>query len=301
MKLFGKKPPTRTIGEPVAGLPELAAARHWPSVEGVPVSSELADEVHRLAWVLQGLEYSRWIYNTTDVRHSTVYRDAYAVDAGGHRMVVANAWTNIGPQKVVHYLEMTGIALCVAEHCKLPPFIVQPAALPLVDDQVAPTPTGDADFDGRFVTRFPIPGTLDLMSDDIRRRIGAHDDWAFACLAGDLLVASTGAFRSADAVAARLDEVVDLVAAFEDLTVAKASDPETAALLERASHLTTLEDALALLFGLNTHERDLLANSNTPLAPFAHVTTEDEALATFQAMDKVEHMRLMAMLNLEDG
>lgn len=301
MKLFGRKQPTRSVGEPVAGLQELATMRRWQSVDGVPVSSELADQVHRLAWILQGLECSNWIYDTMDVRHSTVYRDAYSIEGDGHRIVAANAWTNVGPQQVVHNLEMTGIALCVAEHCKLPPFLVQPAGLPLLDEHVAPTPTGDVMFDGCFVTKFPLPGTLELVNGDIRRRIGAHDDWAFVCQSGDLLVASTGAYRSADGVARRVDELAGLVAALEDLVLPKASDPATAALLERASHLTSLEDALTLLLGLSPHERDLLARSGTPLAPFAHVKTADEALATFQSMDMVQHMQLMAMLNLEDG
>ena len=301
MKLFGKKTIKESSGSTdVPGLADAAAARGWQPVDGVPLASELADQVHGLAWILHGRQFSTAIYDTNSVRHSTVYHDAYRGEAGAHPLVVANAWTNIGPQQVVKLLEMTGIAVCAVERCKLPPLQVQPGRLPPLERLVGPTPTGDTDFDARFVTKAPFPGSSDLFTDDVRRRISAHDDWAFLCMSGTLLCASTGPFASADAVAARVDEVLALVAAMEAEVVPVAKDDDTAALLARVAAITNLDDALALLLGLTPHEREVLAASDTPLAPFANVTTPDQALETLQSLDMTQRMRVLAMMNLTD-
>jgi len=299
VKLFGKKQTAESSGgEQVPGLADLAAARGWQPVDGEPLR-DMADQVHRLAWVLHDRRYSS-LYDPTSVEHRTLYRDAYAGEADGHGIVVANAWTNIGPQQVVRLLEGRAIAICAVERCKFPPLLIQPSRLPLLSKHIATTSTGDAEFDARFVTQAPLPGTAELVSDDVRHRILAHDDWAFVGAPGTLLCASTGPFESADAVAARVEEVLGVVAAFEAGAVPTPADPETAALLDRVARIASLDDALAFLLGLTAHERELLARSDTPLAAFANVTTPDQALEQLQTLDVAQRLRLFAMMDLTD-
>ena len=112
MALFKRRPETPSWGDEVAGLSQLAATRGWqPRTEPV-LSSSLADLVHRLSWIVYDRQYATSVYQTTSVQHQTVYRDAYGGRVDDRGVVVANAWTNIGPQQVVKLLKMVGVAVC---------------------------------------------------------------------------------------------------------------------------------------------------------------------------------------------
>jgi hypothetical protein len=83
----------------VPGLAEAAASWGWRRLtEDDPVGSELADQVHRLAWIMHGITFSSDLLDATDTHHQTIYREVWSGTAGEHRCVVAHAWTDIGPQ-----------------------------------------------------------------------------------------------------------------------------------------------------------------------------------------------------------
>ncbi len=283
----------------VEGLGALAASRGWQRVrDEEPVGSEFAGQVHRLAWILYGIPFSSDLLNATSAEHRTIYREAWAGSADGHRFLVANAWTNIGPRRLKFY-DHQAIAVCVVERCNMVPLWIQPRRLPWTDRHVAASPTGDPHFDDRCSAAFPLPGTGPvLLTAEVRQRLLAHDDWAFVSMSGSLLCASTGPYVTVDSVTSRVEEVLGLIAAIAHAAVPQVSDPATADLIARVGRISSLEEAAAFVVGLNPAERDLLARSGTPLAAFAQDTTPEQAAERFMSLSLTEKMRLYAMMQI---
>ena len=302
MKLFRKRLVPSSSDPEIPGLTELAAARGWrPIDEDQPMESQIADQVHRMSWILYDRAYSTALYDTTSVEHRTFYANSFAGDLDGRRLVVANVWTNIGPQQLVKLHEMRGVAVCVLERCTLPPFVIQPRHLPEAERHMKPTPTGDPEFDERFIAIFPIVDTVSaLLTPAVRQRILAHDDWVFVCMSGSLLCAGTGAFESADAVGTRVDEVLGIVGAFAAAIAPGPIDPATDELIARIGRISSLEEAVTFLLSLGPDERELLARSGTPIAAFADVTTAEETLARYQSLTLAQKMAVLAMMRITD-
>jgi len=289
----------------VSGLAQLAATRGWQPRTDAVVSPQLGDLVHRLSWILYGRQYATTIYETTSIQHATVFRDGYGGEVDGRGVVVANAWTNIGPQDVVKLLKMMGVAVCAVELPTISPFVlVQPHDLPAAA-HVPTTPTGNAEFDERFTVGL-LPGVdIGVVTPEMQRRIAAHDDWAFVADANWLACLRRGAFTSADEVSRRLDEVLGIVAAVPTQVMPAQVMPAQVDhsvddLAARIKGLSSVEDALALLQQLTPDDREQLAKSNTPLARFADVRTPDEAIARFETLDNAQRMQLLAMFERVD-
>ena len=103
----------------------------------------------------------------------------------------------------------------------------------------------------------------------VRQRISAHDDWAFAGHDSWLVCVSREAFKSADEVKRRVDEVVGLVAAFPRSVLPARVDHSVDDLAQRIRQLHSADDAIVFLEHLTPDERDRLARSDTPLAGFS--------------------------------
>jgi len=135
----------------------------------------------------------------------------------------------------------------------------------------------------------------------VQQRIMVHDDWAFV---GDdrwLACVSRGPFESADDVSRRLDEVMGIVHAFPRSVVPEQVDHSVDDLAARIDRISTVEDALAFLQQLSPEYRQRLAQSNTPLAPFADVTTPEQAMTRLESLDVQQRMQLMAMFQRVEG
>ncbi len=72
-------------------------------------------------------------------------------------------------------------------------------------------------------------------------------------------------------------------------------------LADRIEKISTIDDALTFLEQLSPDDRERLANSDTPLAAFADVTTPDEAMARLESLDMPQRLQLLGMFQrLED-
>jgi hypothetical protein len=253
----------------------------------------LVDQVHQLSWTLYDRRYSTALYDTTSGEHRTHFHDAYRGQVDGRGVVVANAWTNIGPQDLVKLYEMMGVAVCAVELSTLLALLIQPRHLPSAE-HIRPTPTGNAEFDDRFTSAFA-PGVQELLTADVQQRIMAHDDWAFVAADNWMVCASRGAFESADDVSRRFDEVTGIVGAFPAALVPTQIDRSVDDLAARIDKIESVEDALAFLQQLTPDDRQRLAQSNTPLAAFADVQTPEQAMARLESLDVQHRMQLLAM------
>jgi hypothetical protein len=299
--LFKRRTATSTWGSEIPGLGEFAATRSWQPRTDSPLSSRLADLVHRLSWILYDRHYATTLYDTTSLQHQTVFRDAYSGRVDDRGVVVANAWTNIGPQKLVKLYEMMGVGVCAVELSALSPImLIQPRNLPPAVHYPG-TPTMNAEFDDRFVVALSPAVDVGILTPELQRRIAAHEDWAFFGDENWLACASRGAFESVDDVSRRLDEVLGIVAAIPASVMPARVDHSVDDLATRIKGLSTIEDALAFLQQLTPEERGRLAQSDTPLALFADVSTPEAAMTRFESLDTQQRMQLLAIFQRVDG
>ena len=156
-------------------------------------------------------------------------------------------------------------------------------------------PTGNAAFDERFLV-CPVP-TLQqtAFSDDLLARIMVHDDWAFRGERYLLGCLSSSPFRSTNEVTQRIDEVMQVVAAFPAAMQPAHVDHSEDDLIARIGKLKSIEDTMAFLQQVTPEDRARLAKSDTPLAAFADVRTPQEAQARFVSLDQASQMQVMAM------
>ena len=225
---------------------------------------------------------------------ATTFRDAYRGSVAGRAVIVANAWTNIGPEVRQSTGEWYGAAVCAVELPSLLPLLcVQPRRFPPVA-QIRETPAGAAPFDDRFLVTGPAgagePGAQ-LLTPDVQQRIMAHDDWVFWSERYLLGCVSQGPFRNDGQVAQRVDEVLGIVAAIPSSVLPDHVDHAADDLIARAARLTSMQQGLVFLQQLTPDERDRLARSDSPLAALADVRTPQEAMARLKSLIRSRRCR----------
>jgi hypothetical protein len=301
MGLFKRRLPTSTASAETPGLTELAASRGWKPVDGDPFDSGVTRNLWRLNFALYGQRepLSPGISSPVGDRPST-YHETYAGVVDGRRLVITNHSTNIAQLRIYDF---EAVAVCAVELGTISPIVlVEPRALPLVARHVPTTATGDQEFDDRFVTVLIPTSGPDVMTVDVRRLLMARDDWALVGDANWLFCVSKGRFQSADDIARRIDEVLAIVHAFPSSIVPAEVDHSVDDLAARIDKISTLEEALTFLEQLSPDDRQRLAESKTPLAAFADVTTPEQAMARFQSLDMAQRMQVLGMFQgLDDG
>ena len=222
----------------------------------------------------------------------TEYGDAFRGSIGGRTIIVANAWTSVTPEPAA---ELPGTAVCAVElPSVLPVACVQPRRFPALT-HLPESPTRNPAFDRRYAVTV-LPGAdAGPLTWDVQQRIMAREDWVFRAERYVLACVSAGAFATVDEVSQRIGEVLAIAegigAAVTPVTVDDSDDE----LLARAGRLTSLEDAIAFLASLSPAERERLARSPAPVAALADVTTAQEAVSRFQALDQQRKMELIAI------
>ena len=292
MRLFKRRPPTSTKSAEVSRLAELAASHSWQPLGDQPFDSGLTDFIFRLNFSLYDERQPLSTEATISTRVST-FRDVYGRELEGRRIVVANHSTNIG---IIKLFDFKGVAVCAVELGTISPILLmQPRVLPPAVRHLPTVASGNPEFDAKFMMVLAPTVGPEMITTDVQQRIMVHDDWAFV---GDdrwLACVSRGPFESADDVSRRLDEVMGIVHAFPRSVVPEQVDHSVDDLAARIDRISTVEDALAFLQQLSPEDRQRLAQSNTPLAPFADVTTPEQAMARLESLDVQQRMQLMAM------
>jgi hypothetical protein len=274
-------------------MADFAASHGWKGVSDDALDHRLQDIIHRLSWVLHGRRYPNTLVRVSP--QQTYLRDAYAGSVRDRQALVANAWTNIGPQELVRTYEMQGVSVCAVELPTLSPILlVQTRQYPAVE-RYPETATGNAEFDSRFILA-GAPGLgAQAVTPELQRLIMARDDWAFAGHDSWLACVTRDPFESSDDVQQLLDAVMATVAALPASVVPSEVDRSADDLLARAEQLSSPEEVVAYLGQLSPEDRQRLAQSDTPLAAFADVTSWDDVLARLQSLDVAQRMQLLAM------
>lgn len=280
----------------VPGLAQVAVGQGWRPLTGQPFDDQLAAAIHDISRVLLGVPPG--VSGGTSVRDGgTEYGDAFRGSIGGRTIIVANAWTTIEPQPAAGpgAAGQPGAAVCAVElPWVLPVACVQPRRYPALT-HLPEAPTGNPAFDRRFAAAV-LPGAGEqLLTWEVQQRILAREDWVFRAERYVLACVSAGAFQSVEQVSQRIGEVLAIAegigAAVTPVTVDDSDDE----LLARAGRLASLEDAIEFLASLSPAERERLARSPAPVAALADVTTAQEAVSRFQALDQQRKMELIAM------
>jgi hypothetical protein len=282
----------------VPGLASFAATPGWQPAGDRPFDGHLEDAVAEINRAMHGAARTLGAVRLHGIRvGATVFQDACRGSIDGRAVIVANAWTNIGPELRGSTGKMYGAAVCAVELPSILPIrCVQPRRFPPVVP-VRDSPAGSPAFDEQFrVTATPVPG-LDqpVLTPDVQQRMMAHDDWVFWAERYLLGCVSKGPFRTAGEVSQRIGEVLGIVAAFPASVLPGHVDHSGDDLIARVNRLTSMDQGLALLQQLTPGERERLARSDSPLAALADVRTPQEAMARFKTLDPQRKMQLMVM------
>jgi hypothetical protein len=296
MALFGRRhrasEPTPPVRE--SRFAAAAAAHGLEPVDTEMFDGHLYDAVH---------ESSRVLYESTPrpmagttYTYPTVFHDAFRGSIDGRTVVVANGWTNVDPSLFESARDVKGTSICVVELPSILPIAcVQPRGLHVLVRMLPKTPTGNPAFDERFsVTTMPGIGPA-VVAPEMQQLIMARDDWVFRTVEYLLVCIGKGAFESGDGMRERIDEVLAIVAAIPQSVLPARVDHSQDDLVARISKLESVDDAIAMLQELTPADRERLAHSDTPLAPFADVTTPDEAMARFESLDAQHRMQVVTM------
>jgi hypothetical protein len=301
MALFKRRLPTSTAEGEIPGLAQLAASRGWKLVDGEPFDSGVTSNLWRLNFALYGQRepISSGTASPVGDRPSS-YHETYEGMVEGRRLIVTNHSTNIAQLRVYDF---EAIAVCAVEVGSISPvMLIQPRALPLVARHVPTTASGDTEFDERFVAVLAPTVGAEVLTEDLRRLVMAHDDWALLGNEQFLLCVSRGRYESGDAVAKRIDETLGILHTFPTSVVPAELDRSVDDLAVRIEKISTIDEALMFLEQLSPDDRQRLAQSNTPLAAFADVATPEQAIARLESLDVPQRMQLLSMFQrLEDG
>lgn len=294
MSIFLRRRTARNPEPPtVAGLAAALQPRGWRPVEGTPFDGSLEDKVHDMSRAMYGVPHGMNTAQAGIRVGGTVFRDAWSTRIAGRDVVVANAWTDIETEVRYAPVEWHGAAVCgVALPTLLPLIEVQSRQLhPVV--YARPTPTGDPEFDARFVSVAAPSGFPDVLTSEVRARMLARDDWSFVGERYWLGCVTKHGFRTADDVLERVDAVMAVVAALPASVVPAATDRSTEDLVARIEALTSLDEAMTFLQRLSPDDRRNLAASDSALAAFADVRTPQEAMGRLQALPPAQKMQVM--------
>jgi hypothetical protein len=286
---------------PVGGgslLAQAAFAQGWQPVGDQPFDGHLEGRVPAITSCLWGMNRSvpkQQNYNT-----GTRFHDAFRGSIDGRMVTVANASTYLLPPGVRRDPGFGGVGACVVElPSVLPILCVQPRRIHTVLGGMPAVPTGNPEFDQRFIVNAvaALGDARQVLTPEVQQRIMARDDWVFCAERYLLGCFSRGPFGSFDEATQRLSEVLAIVAAIPDSVLPSHVDHSQDDLIDRISRITSVEDALAFLQGLTPGERERLAQSSTPLAAFADCRTPEDAMARFQSLDQGQRMQLIAMFS----
>ncbi|HEY1640140.1 MAG TPA: hypothetical protein VGG35_05605 [Streptosporangiaceae bacterium] len=301
----------RALQHGIPGFAQVAAGQGWQPAGERPFSGHLEDPVHEIMRCMYGVPRAG---PTAGFQVApTFYTDACRGTISGRTVVVANAWTGIGPNLPFGLSGMKGAAVCGIElGGMLPVACIQPRQIPPVFRLLLASPTGDPAFDERFLVnksepdalRMVLPGmarAADMLTAGIRQQIMAHDDWVFLSSEYWLGCIAREPFRTVDAVSQRISEVLGILAAIPASIVPDHIDHSADDVVARFARLGDVDDAIAALQTLTDGERDQLRRSDTPLAAFADVRTPLEAMARFQELGVQERAQLLAMFQRAGG
>ena len=281
-----------------SGVAGFASAQGWPPAGDRPFDGHLEDAVAEINRTMHGAARALGEMRLHGIRvGATTFADAYRGSIDGRAVIVANAWTNIGPEVRGSTGTMYGAAVCAVELPSILPIMyVQPRCFPPIA-HVRESPTGNPAFDGRFlVAGMPAAGPgQEVLTPEVQQRIMGRDDWVFRAERYLLGCVSKGPFRSADEVTRRIGEVMGIVAAIPASVLPDHVDHSGDDLIARVNRLTSMDEGLALLQQLTPDERERLARSDSPLAALADVRTPQEAIARFKTLDPQRKMQVMAM------
>jgi hypothetical protein len=280
--------------------PGLAAAG-WAPVPGPLVEGVLDTSVHEITRAMYGVP--RGIGNTAlrgirvnDTRIEQVHR----TELTGRAVSVANAWTVIEPEIRKPQIDFNpdhdkGVGVCAVElGTVLAVHRVESKRYALVATGRT-IETGDPAFDERFCVSVLMDGADVLFTPEVRSRIMIRDDWSFVAERNLLGCVVKGPFGNGAEAAQVAQQVLDVVTGFP-ASVSPLVDHSTDDIIERATRITSLEEAIAFLQGLSDDERARLRASPTPLAALADARTPEEAMATFHGLDRDKKLQLMAMV-----
>jgi hypothetical protein len=275
----------------VPGLAQVAVGQGWRPLAGRPFDGSLGEAVRDITRALHGLPGP----TAGDVglkAGATAYGDAFRGRIGGRTVIVANAWTSVEPESAGQH---AGVAVCAVDLPALvPPCCVQPRRVPALVP-LPECPAGNPAFDLRFLVAAP-PGSPQVLTWDVQQQILAREDWVFRAERYLLACVSADPFRTVSEVSHRIGEVLAIAAGI-CASVPPADDDPDEDLIARASQLTSLESAITFLKSLSPAGRATLAQSATPLAALADVTTPQEAISRFQALDQERKLQLIALFH----
>ena len=299
MRLFKRRLPTSAPTVEVAGLEQLAATRGWRAVDRPSLGTTLDDRIFVANFSLYDRRKPLSSADSAEIRIGH-YRNSYEGEVDSRRLVVTNHSTNVAQLRIYEWKAVSVCAVWLGTLC--PVVVIQPRSLPPVAAHVPETPTGNPEFDAKFVT-LGLPGIgPGLLTEDVRQRIMVRDDWLF--LGDDDWFACVGRdpFHDADEITRRLDEVLDIVHAMPPSLVPAQIDHSVDDLAARIERISTVEEGLAFLQQLSDGDRQRLAQADTPLAAFSDVRTPDEAMERLQTLDIPTRMKLLGMFQgLQDG
>src|SRR5689334_14702494 len=149
MRLFKRRLPTSAPTVEVAGLEQLAATRGWRAVDRPSLGTTLDDRI----WVANFSLYDRRkpisSNDPSEVRIGH-YRNCFEGEVDGRRIAIANHSTNVAQLRLYEWKAVSVCAVWLGTLC--PVVVIQPRSLPPVAAHVPETPTGNPEFDARFVT-----------------------------------------------------------------------------------------------------------------------------------------------------
>ena len=299
MSLFHRRRTAATDDRPSpAGLVEVAAAQGWQPAGGQPFDGHLETAVHTISLAMYHIHRHEAPLKGVTRIGETVFTDAFRANIDGRAVVVSNAWTNIQSEIRHSDVVWAGAAVCTAE---LPTVLPYASVRPRSADPMpgTPRPTGNAVFDDRFIVAGTPEGVGaeigEILTAQVQQLMMAREDWFFQFERYMLGCISKGPFHSAEEVRQRMDQVLAIVAAIPASIVPDHVDHTEDDLIARINKLTSLEDAMMMLQQLTPEDRGRLAQSDSPLAAFADVTTSQEAMARFRDLDQPRRLQLMAM------
>ncbi len=309
MPLFGRRHDATGAGPADAsGFADAATARGLEPVTGAVLDQPIADAVREAGRVLHGLLPQPVPTGTPLHNYAMNFHDAFGTTRDGRAIVVANGVVLmnsglLGTRLVGTSLGTQSVGLCVVE---LPSMLALACVQPRhyrhrVVRHIPEHETGNPVFDARFIVNCEpgLPATI--VTPDMQRLIMVHDDWIFRVARNQFICVGQDPFGSVDEMLHRIDEVLAVVASIPTTVLAARVDHSDDDLIVRIGRLDSVEDAISFLQQLTPDDRARLARSETPLSAFADVTTPDEAIARFQALDPAQQMQLLTMFESAEG
>ncbi len=231
------------------------------------------------------------------------FEHVFRADRDGREILVANGRFHPNPGLVSSRVGLRRVAVCVVE---LPSAMalgsVQPRSYRHEILRHWPEcPTGNPGFDEHFRVRAGSLGGQFELPAAVQGLVMARNDWIFLVQATRFICVTPEPFSSIDEMVQRVDQVMAIVAAFPTTMLAARVDHSGDDLLRRIAELDSVEDAIAFLQEVTPADRERLAQSNSPLAAFADVTTPDQIMERFQSLEQAQQLQLLAMFEHATG